>query len=87
MHRSDARVLREQAYRQGTAVEEAEGRLGATYAIGRMVTADEVAAFVTRVAFPLSVAFTGDVITCMGGVKGSIYYYRETPTSMDDTSS
>jgi enoyl-[acyl-carrier-protein] reductase (NADH) len=39
-----------------------------------MVTADEVAALVTWLASPLSVAVTGDVIACGGGVKGPIYY-------------
>ena len=68
------RVLGEQAARQGITVEELESRLGAGYAIGRMVTAGEVAALVTWLASPLSVAVTGDVIACGGGVKGPIYY-------------
>jgi NAD(P)-dependent dehydrogenase (short-subunit alcohol dehydrogenase family) len=69
-----ARVLGEQAARQGTSVEELESRIGAGYAIGRMVTADEVAAVVTWLASPVSIAITGDVIACGGGVKGPIYY-------------
>jgi NAD(P)-dependent dehydrogenase (short-subunit alcohol dehydrogenase family) len=68
------RVLGEQAARQGISVEEIEARIGDRYAIGRMVTADEVAAVVMWLASPLSVAVTGDVIACGGGVKGPIYY-------------
>jgi NAD(P)-dependent dehydrogenase (short-subunit alcohol dehydrogenase family) len=68
------RVMGEQAARQGITVEEVETRLGAAYAIGRMVTAREVAALVTWLASPLSIAVTGDVIACGGGVKGPIYY-------------
>jgi NAD(P)-dependent dehydrogenase (short-subunit alcohol dehydrogenase family) len=68
------RVMSEQAVRQGLTVEEVEARLGAGYAIGRMVTAAEVAALVTWLASPLSIAVTGDVIACGGGVKGPIYY-------------
>jgi NAD(P)-dependent dehydrogenase (short-subunit alcohol dehydrogenase family) len=68
------RVLGERADRQGITVADLEARLGEGYAIGRMVTADEVAALVTWLASPLSVAVTGDVIACGGGVKGPIYY-------------
>lgn len=68
------RVLGQQAERQGVTIEEVEARVGAGYAIGRMVTAEEVAALVTWLASPLSVAVTGDVIACGGGVKGAIYY-------------
>ncbi len=68
------RVLGDLAARQGVTPENIEARLGAAYAIGRMVTASEVAALVTWLASPLSVAVTGDVIACGGGVKGAIYY-------------
>ncbi len=68
------RVLAESAGRQGISVDELEARLGRGYAIGRMVTAAEVAAVVTWLASPHSVALTGDVIACGGGVKGPIYY-------------
>jgi NAD(P)-dependent dehydrogenase (short-subunit alcohol dehydrogenase family) len=69
-----SRVLGEQAARQGISVEELETRIGDRYAIGRIVSADEVAAVVMWLASPLSVAITGDVIACGGGVKGPIYY-------------
>jgi len=68
------RVLGEQAAQQGLSVDQLEARIGDAYAIGRMVSADEVAAVVTWLASPLSVAVTGDVIACGGGAKGSIYY-------------
>jgi NAD(P)-dependent dehydrogenase (short-subunit alcohol dehydrogenase family) len=68
------RVLGERAERLGITVADLEARVGATYAIGRMVTAAEVAALVTWLASPLSVAVTGDVIACGGGVKGPIFY-------------
>ena len=68
------RVLGQVAARERVTPEEIEARLGATYAIGRMVTAEEVAALVVWLASPLSIAVTGDVIACGGGVKGPIYY-------------
>jgi enoyl-[acyl-carrier-protein] reductase (NADH) len=68
------RVLGERADRQGIALADLEARLGQGYAIGRMVTADEVAALVTWLASPLSVAVAGDVIACGGGFRGPIYY-------------
>jgi NAD(P)-dependent dehydrogenase (short-subunit alcohol dehydrogenase family) len=68
------RVMGELAARQGVTADEVEARMGAVYAIGRMVTAAEVAALVTWLASPLSIAVTGDVIACGGGLKGPIYY-------------
>ncbi len=68
------RVLAERADRQRISVADLEARVGEAYAIGRMVTAAEVAALVTWLASPLSVAVTGDVIACGGGVKGPIFY-------------
>lgn len=68
------RVLAGLADRQGIPVADLEARLGQGYAIGRMVTAAEVAAVVTWLASPLSVALCGDVIACGGGVKGPIFY-------------
>jgi NAD(P)-dependent dehydrogenase (short-subunit alcohol dehydrogenase family) len=68
------RVLAERADRLGITVADLEARVGEGYAIGRVVTAAEVAALVTWLASPLSVAVTGDVIACGGGVKGPIFY-------------
>jgi NAD(P)-dependent dehydrogenase (short-subunit alcohol dehydrogenase family) len=67
-------VMSARAAHQGVSVDTLEAKLGSTYAIGRMVTADEVATVVTFLASPLSVAINGDVIACGGGVKGPIYY-------------
>ncbi|CAJ62701.1 MULTISPECIES: SDR family NAD(P)-dependent oxidoreductase [Frankia] len=43
-------------------------------AIGRAVTADEVAAVVTFLASPLAVAVTGEAIAAGGGTLGPIHY-------------
>jgi NAD(P)-dependent dehydrogenase (short-subunit alcohol dehydrogenase family) len=67
-------VLAERAGRLGVTVADLEARIGEGYAIGRIVTAAEVAALVTWLASPLSVAVAGDVIACGGGVKGPIFY-------------
>jgi enoyl-[acyl-carrier-protein] reductase (NADH) len=55
-------------------VEELSRRLDAGVSIGRLVTADEVAAVVTFLASPRSVAISGDSIAAGGGARGSIYY-------------
>jgi NAD(P)-dependent dehydrogenase (short-subunit alcohol dehydrogenase family) len=67
-------VLEARAKTAGTTAEEIERQLGSVYAIGRMVTAQEVAWVVTMLASPRSTAITGDVVACGGGVKGPIYY-------------
>ncbi|MDQ2727591.1 MAG: SDR family oxidoreductase [Actinomycetota bacterium] len=67
-------VLEARAAESGASAEEVEAQIGSTYAIGRMVTAAEVATVVTWLASPLSVAITGDTIPCGGGVRGAIYY-------------
>jgi NAD(P)-dependent dehydrogenase (short-subunit alcohol dehydrogenase family) len=43
-------------------------------AIGRAITADEVATLVTFLASPLSVAVTGESIAAGGGTRGPIHY-------------
>jgi enoyl-[acyl-carrier-protein] reductase (NADH) len=59
---------------RGTTVEELEERLSAGVSIGRLVTAEEVAAVVTFLASPLSVAISGDAVSAGGGARGSIHY-------------
>jgi enoyl-[acyl-carrier-protein] reductase (NADH) len=59
---------------RGLSKDDLESPVGAAYAIGRMVTASEVAALVAWLASPVSAAVTGEVIACGGGVKGPIYY-------------
>jgi NAD(P)-dependent dehydrogenase (short-subunit alcohol dehydrogenase family) len=67
-------MLAAAAQRSGITVEEAEARVTAGVTIGRMVTADEVAAVVAFLASPRSVAITGDAIAAGGGARGSIHY-------------
>ena len=59
---------------RGVSVSDAEAALTAGIAIGRLVTAEEVAAVVTFLASPLGVAITGDAIAAGGGARGPIYY-------------
>lgn len=58
----------------GVTVEEAERRQAANTAIGRAVTAEEVADVVTFLASPRSVAITGDAVAVGGGTIGPIHY-------------
>jgi NAD(P)-dependent dehydrogenase (short-subunit alcohol dehydrogenase family) len=62
------------AQARGTTVDELERRLEAGVAIGRLVTADEVAAVVTFLASPRSVALNGDAVVAGGGARGAIHY-------------
>jgi NAD(P)-dependent dehydrogenase (short-subunit alcohol dehydrogenase family) len=59
---------------RGTTVEELEERLESAVAIGRLVTAEEVANVVTFLASPKSIALNGDAIVAGGGARGSIHY-------------
>jgi NAD(P)-dependent dehydrogenase (short-subunit alcohol dehydrogenase family) len=59
---------------RGTTVEELEERLQSAVSIGRLVTAEEVAAVVTFLASPKSVALNGDAVVAGGGARGSIHY-------------
>ena len=67
-------LLAERAARSGVTVAEAERLLAAAVSIGRLVTAEEVAAVVAFLASPKSVAVNGDAITVGGGSPGSIWY-------------
>jgi NAD(P)-dependent dehydrogenase (short-subunit alcohol dehydrogenase family) len=59
---------------RGVTVEELELALERAVSIGRIVTAEEVAAVVTFLASPKSVAINGDPIIAGGGARGSIHY-------------
>jgi NAD(P)-dependent dehydrogenase (short-subunit alcohol dehydrogenase family) len=61
------------AQSRGTTVEELERALASGVAIGRLVTAAEVAAVVAFLASPKSVALNGDPVVAGGGARGSIY--------------
>jgi NAD(P)-dependent dehydrogenase (short-subunit alcohol dehydrogenase family) len=67
-------VLALRAERAGVSVAEIERQLGKAVSIGRLVTADEVAAVVTFLASPRSIAINGDSIVVGGGAVGPIYY-------------
>jgi len=67
-------ILALRAARAGVSVTEIERRLGAAVGIGRLVTAEEVAAVVVFLASPKSVAINGDAIAVGGGTKGPLYY-------------
>jgi NAD(P)-dependent dehydrogenase (short-subunit alcohol dehydrogenase family) len=67
-------VIAARAESTGVSPEEVERRMGAGNAIGRLIDADEVAAVVTFLASPRSVAINGDAIACGGGQVGVIHY-------------
>jgi NAD(P)-dependent dehydrogenase (short-subunit alcohol dehydrogenase family) len=67
-------ILAMRAERAGVPVAEVERRLGASVGVGRLITADEVAAVVAFLASPKSVAVNGDAITAGGGAVGPVYY-------------
>ncbi|HLH84605.1 MAG TPA: SDR family oxidoreductase [Trebonia sp.] len=67
-------ILAVRAERAGVSVPEVERRLSARVGIGRLVTADEVAAVVAFLASPRSVAINGDAIAVGGGAIGPVYY-------------
>jgi NAD(P)-dependent dehydrogenase (short-subunit alcohol dehydrogenase family) len=67
-------LVKAAAQRQGISEDEATSRMLADNARKRVIHADDIAALVTFLASPLSVAVNGDVIAAGGGVGQSIYY-------------
>ena len=67
-------LLAARARAQNIADDEMARRMAAGVAIGRLVTAEEVADVVAFLASPLSVAINGDAIACGGGARGAIHY-------------
>jgi len=67
-------ILALRAERAGISVAEVEQQIGASVAIGRPVTAEEVASVVVFLASPKSVAINGDAIAVGGGARGPVYY-------------
>jgi NAD(P)-dependent dehydrogenase (short-subunit alcohol dehydrogenase family) len=67
-------ILALRAERAGISVAEVEKQIGASVAIGRPVTAEEVASVVVFLASPKSVAINGDAIAVGGGARGPVYY-------------
>jgi NAD(P)-dependent dehydrogenase (short-subunit alcohol dehydrogenase family) len=62
------------AQSRGVTVDELERALAGAVSLGRIVTAEEVAAVVTFLASPRSVAINGDPVVVSGGARGSIHY-------------
>jgi NAD(P)-dependent dehydrogenase (short-subunit alcohol dehydrogenase family) len=62
------------AQSRGVTVEELERAVDGAVSLGRIVTAQEVAAVVTFLASPKSVAINGDPVVAGGGARGSIHY-------------
>jgi NAD(P)-dependent dehydrogenase (short-subunit alcohol dehydrogenase family) len=67
-------VVAATASREGTSPEEVERRLASGNSVGRMITAEEVAAIIVFLASPRSGAINGDAIACGGGAPRAIYY-------------
>jgi NAD(P)-dependent dehydrogenase (short-subunit alcohol dehydrogenase family) len=67
-------ILAGRAERAGVSVTEVERQIGASVSIGRIVTAEEVAAVVAFLASPKSVAINGEAIAAGGDAAGPIYY-------------
>jgi NAD(P)-dependent dehydrogenase (short-subunit alcohol dehydrogenase family) len=67
-------VVAAAARREGIEPEAVERRLAAGNAIGRMITASEVAAVIAFLASPCSVAINGDALACGGGTPRAIHY-------------
>jgi NAD(P)-dependent dehydrogenase (short-subunit alcohol dehydrogenase family) len=67
-------IIRGRAEREGATPDEVARRLAGAVSIGRLVTAEEVAAVVAFLASPLSVAINGDAIAAGGGALGPIHY-------------
>jgi NAD(P)-dependent dehydrogenase (short-subunit alcohol dehydrogenase family) len=59
---------------QGISVEEAADVAGRDVALGRIMTADEVATVICFLASPRAVAVNGDPVVASGGMKGWIAY-------------
>jgi NAD(P)-dependent dehydrogenase (short-subunit alcohol dehydrogenase family) len=59
---------------RGISVEEALEVVGADIALGRIMTAEEVADVIAFLCSPRAVAVNGDPVVASGGMKGSIYY-------------
>jgi len=66
--------LERMAARRGRTPEEHLAAISARTSLGRLVTAEEIAWFVTFLASPLSVALTGEVVALTGGVGDAVHF-------------
>ena len=69
-----AGVVAATASREGIEPAAVERRLAAGNVVGRMITADEVAAVIVFLASPRSSAINGDAVACGGGAPRAIHY-------------
>ena len=67
-------VVAATASREGIEPEAVERRLAAGNAVGRLITAREVATVIAFLASPRSVAINGDAVACGGGTPRAIHY-------------
>ncbi|RYZ31799.1 MAG: SDR family oxidoreductase [Propionibacteriaceae bacterium] len=67
-------MVEQVAQARGITPDEALRAMAQGIAIGRVVTAEEVADVVVFLASPRSVAITGDAIAVGGGAKGAVHY-------------
>ena len=67
-------LVASRAAASGQTPEAVEAAMAAYAALGRLVTAEEVADLVAFLASPRSVCINGDAIACGGGVRGPIHY-------------
>ncbi len=61
------------ANRRGVTLEEHLSKLAGRNSLGRLVTSEEIAWFVTFMASPLSTALTGEVVALTGGLGEFVY--------------
>jgi NAD(P)-dependent dehydrogenase (short-subunit alcohol dehydrogenase family) len=66
--------LERMATRRGATAEEHLATLSARTALGRLVTAEEIADFVAFLVSPRSVALTGEVLALTGGLGNAVYF-------------
>ncbi len=67
-------LLETRAAAKGVAPHDIEAELASSVSIGRLVTGAEVAAVVTFLASPKSIAINGDAVAVGGGTRGAIHY-------------
>jgi NAD(P)-dependent dehydrogenase (short-subunit alcohol dehydrogenase family) len=66
--------LANMAARRGRTPEQHLAAISSQTSLGRLVTAEEIAHFVTFLASPLSVALTGEVVALTGGLGDYVYF-------------
>jgi NAD(P)-dependent dehydrogenase (short-subunit alcohol dehydrogenase family) len=69
-----ADAIAARASRESVTAEAVEGQLGSSNALGRIVTAEEIAWVVAFLASQRAIAINGDVVAASGGARGWIYY-------------